>query len=1342
MNDTYELSSLNPAVFENLVNALVLKVLGSGATGFGPGGDGGRDGYFEGEAAYPSSTERWNGTWYIQSKFHAPHLSTNAQNWLIQQVRSEIKAFTRPDSSRQRPDNWIIATNIDLSGITDSGSYDTIKSMLVSEGLGHMQLDIWGGQKIIELLRANLDVATAYGHFLTPGHVLTLLYEEVSALAEERITLEEIVRFFVVTSFTENLFTKLDRAGAVARARPAVHDLFIDLPYSLIFGRRAQDIFKTLAQSAAQCHRYSLRAADSDKWRLWSRQAKRARVFLIKGGPGQGKSTIGQYLCQVNRAHLLLESGSPHIHAAARENVIALKELAVAAGFWPTSGRIPIQIELKEYAHWRSKRDPQMAKGILSFIAESVERSSECRVYPKTIKNALRKRAWIAIFDGLDEVPNDQKDDVAKDVMHFLNDVVIEIDSDILAICTSRPQGYSGQFATLDGPAIDLALLDIETSLRCADPLLRFGQSAVDGQKAVDILKAASVSPSIRELMTTPLQAHIMATVVRDGGRPPERRWRLFQSFYEVMRRRESQKDFDDPQIAKLLREEDLFLKAVHMRLGFALHARAEVSAGAQTMLTRSEFKELVTDVIEHLGDPDVMAAVAIVMEATTDRLVLVSTPDSGEQVRFDIRQLQEFFAAEFLYADLTPDEVGARVRVIGVDAHWREVMHFLLSALIAGRRRGEFSVAVIELGAINAGDPGHQNVAFKRRTSPASLVAGRLLVEGVVEESKHDRSPLKPLFSSVGGVCDLESLRFLAKIRPPKSKDWMVEQLLERTTIASPLEYVGALYVLGLTSFDSAPFTSSLNKAFCALPFGLQTKLIKAWAPKVWWDTDDGAPSARMQENHHNSWVTSLAMVILSSDQWLDCDPTVISHLINICRIGEEDFLRIWHDSFGVDSVGMIISKCLEADAELNLYHSEEEIDCGVISAGAFGKSWLSGGVPPALGNVEVELGEIGGAFEIMLLCLSFARNRSTKTLMEFATHAERAGSLHVAELPNYMLALVPLENWQSDHPCRLDHLMKITAEQDIEVILATFKSDLLPPYSGTTIYGKPDLENDWETFLAMLPLEAIKCAFGCRDETFLYIKPDFTKGLEELVLVKPHYTCQFILLWGQLLENNSDLFYRLKAVMGGQSPLTDFDFAKTSVIYPFKFDPEEEGHILTAVGPALIFWWLSDDAARRVSGTAAVDMTDFESVIAAYGLTFRVLHTLARDNTVAKSTRSAALGLAWLTLHSVRADQHHHIIDLNSERLLYHDLVDNANEDWLSLAFVHGLLLAHDEGNRDALQCVTELIDRSDRGADDRAIVTLIRTWRERSLAPVNSKNVLSKWLGYQNTAPSYAR
>src|SRR5688572_9129391 len=54
MKADYDLGLLDPGSFEHLVNALALPVLGSGATGFAPGPDGGRDGVFRGRALYPS----------------------------------------------------------------------------------------------------------------------------------------------------------------------------------------------------------------------------------------------------------------------------------------------------------------------------------------------------------------------------------------------------------------------------------------------------------------------------------------------------------------------------------------------------------------------------------------------------------------------------------------------------------------------------------------------------------------------------------------------------------------------------------------------------------------------------------------------------------------------------------------------------------------------------------------------------------------------------------------------------------------------------------------------------------------------------------------------------------------------------------------------------------------------------------------------------------------------------------------------------------------------------------------------------------------------------------------
>jgi len=229
MADSYDLSKLGSDSFENIVNFLALKTLGLGSTSFGPGADGGRDGSFEGEAPYPSETERWKGVWYIQSKFHKPHLSKDPQKWLIGQVRQEIEAFDKEESDRIWPDNWIIATNIDPSGKPDTGSFDTIKNMVKkSPGGKKVNVHVWGGRKILDLLYLHDDVAKYFGHFLTPGHVLSALYADIT---ESRASLKEIIRYFVVTQFSDNRFTKLDQAGSSSDVKPEVHDLFIDLPF-------------------------------------------------------------------------------------------------------------------------------------------------------------------------------------------------------------------------------------------------------------------------------------------------------------------------------------------------------------------------------------------------------------------------------------------------------------------------------------------------------------------------------------------------------------------------------------------------------------------------------------------------------------------------------------------------------------------------------------------------------------------------------------------------------------------------------------------------------------------------------------------------------------------------------------------------------------------------------------------------------------------------------------------------------------------------------------------------------------------------------------------------------
>ena len=158
---------------------------------------------------------------------------------------------------------------------------------------------------------------------------------------------------------------------------------------------------------------------------------------------------------------------------------------------------------------------------------------------------------------------------------------------------------------------------------------------------------------------------------MRDGERPPDRRWKLYDRFYDVIRRRKANRNLPDARLAKLLREDEKLLKTLHNRIGFRLQADAETSEGAETSLDREAFRALAARTVAQMEEDQFDQKVEILNKATTERLVLISTPENGTKLRFDIRQLQEFFAAECLYDSVKAEEIRSRIALIAGDAHW-----------------------------------------------------------------------------------------------------------------------------------------------------------------------------------------------------------------------------------------------------------------------------------------------------------------------------------------------------------------------------------------------------------------------------------------------------------------------------------------------------------------------------------------------------------------------------------------------------------------------------------------------------------------------------------------------
>lgn len=413
-----------------------------------------------------------------------------------------------------------------------------------------------------------------------------------------------------------------------------------------------------------------------------------------------------------------------------------------------------------------------------------------------TFKRALSTGRWLFIFDGLDEVPTDSKDTVAIAVTDFIDNQLIEAESDTLSICTSRPQGYSGQFSDLCAAVVELSALDPQQALDCATPILKLGRPIEEGQRNVTILRDALSNHAITEIMKTPLQAHIMAVVVRDGGRPPERRWQLYDNFYRVVKKREAAKASPNRGLAILLREGDRLIKALHNSLGFNLHRRAETSDGSDTSILRSELQTIVYNVTSELLQDQINETTDILMEATTDRLVLVNTPEAGDKVRFDVRQLQEFFAAEYVYEGVDGQLLRHRLSVISADQHWREVMHFILSALVENKRQADLSAAIAVLNHIDDSEDDQDRRIFNKRLAVGSLITARLLHEGVLEQDKKDRQQFRDSLQGILSSTSATDLYPLFFMEGSQSKAWLQDLVVSHIVEKQPHENIGAAYL------------------------------------------------------------------------------------------------------------------------------------------------------------------------------------------------------------------------------------------------------------------------------------------------------------------------------------------------------------------------------------------------------------------------------------------------------------------------------------------------------------------------------------------------------------------
>ena len=258
--------------------------------------------------------------------------------------------------------------------------------------------------------------------------------------------------------------------------------------------------------------------------------------------------------------------------------------------------------------------------------------------------------------------------------------------ADILAIATSRPQGYNEDFSPDYYEHRVLVPLSAELGRHFAERLadVRYGTDLDRKAKVLERLQRAFENESTSRLMRSPLQVTIMTALVDQIGQPPQLRWDLFKLYYDVIFRREVERAIP---ASDILRSYGPDISAIHNRVALLLHIDSERRGRTDAKLSAERFRTVVQERLKEEGheEESLQRLTAQIFDAALERLVFLVGLEAG-QIGFEIRSLQEFMAAECLMEG-SDTEVETRLKEIAPIPYWSNVFLFAAGKISAERQ-------------------------------------------------------------------------------------------------------------------------------------------------------------------------------------------------------------------------------------------------------------------------------------------------------------------------------------------------------------------------------------------------------------------------------------------------------------------------------------------------------------------------------------------------------------------------------------------------------------------------------------------------------------------------------
>ena len=445
--------------------------------------------------------------------------------------------------------------------------------------------------------------------------------------------------------------------------------------------------------------------------------------LVLEGAPGQGKSTVTQFLCQVNRLRLLKKAF----------------ELEAVEDVHKTSMvRAPFRVDLRDYAAWLSGREPYSnsdgltlspptSKSLESFLAMQVaSQSGGLEITVDELFQFFKTSHCVIVLDGFDEVADTElRRHIVQEICEAAERLNVHMEAhgtSMQILVTSRPAAFANSPGFPEDDWIHLELKDLyrDNIEAYKDKWIAARRlSKSEGAQISSTLIDKLQQPHLRELARNPMQLAILLHLIHvQGPALPEKRTTLYEEYMKLFFNREAEK-------SEVVRDHRELLLSIHGMLAWLLHTQAEDGAGSGS-ITRSELHKEVKSYLELKEHEPALAEE--LLKGSVERVGALVSRVEG-MFEFEVQPLREYFAARHLYLTAPYSPTGRaqkgtrpeRFDAISRSFYWTNVTRFFCGFYDAGE------LASLVEGIISLGEQDGYKLINQPRRLAIMLLSDRV---------------------------------------------------------------------------------------------------------------------------------------------------------------------------------------------------------------------------------------------------------------------------------------------------------------------------------------------------------------------------------------------------------------------------------------------------------------------------------------------------------------------------------------------------------------------------------------------------------------------------------------